>query len=146
MLTSYKKILAIGFILVILSSALYHNFLTLLVVATYVLAPVPNWICSKAQSNDDFMDSGSSSIVELGRFLTGFFVVMGMGMFGHGLAPGAFRTLDMCTNINFTALPIVLAHTEQIRVEAMVMSIIGGLLIYGTIISFTMFFREQEEF
>jgi hypothetical protein len=79
-LISSKQILAIGFILVILSSALYHNFLTLLVVATYVLAPVPNWICSKAQSNDDFMDSGSSSIVELGRFLTGFFVVMGMGM------------------------------------------------------------------
>ena len=73
------QILAIGFILVILSSALYHNFLTLLVVATYVLAPVPNWICSKAQSNDDFMDSGSNSIVELGRFLTGFFVVMGIG-------------------------------------------------------------------
>lgn len=44
------------------------------------------------------------------------------------------------------ALPVVLAHTEQIRIEAMVMSIIGGLLIYGTIISFTMFFREQEEF
>ena len=82
-LTSYRQILAIGFILVILSSALYHNFLTLLVVATYVLAPVPNWICSKAQANDDFMDSGSSSIVELGRFLTGFFVVMGMGTFGH---------------------------------------------------------------
>ncbi|KAM0713926.1 hypothetical protein Q7P37_010888 [Cladosporium fusiforme] len=115
-------ILAIGFILVILSSALYHNYLTLLVVATYVLAPIPNWICSKAQSNDDFMDSGSSSVVELGRFLTGFFVIMGI------------------------ALPVVLAHTEQIRIEAMVMSIIGGLLIYGTIISFTMFFREQEEF
>lgn len=82
-LTSYQQILAIGFILVILSSALYHNFLTLLVVATYVLAPVPNWICSKAQANDDFMDSGSSSVVELGRFLTGFFVVMGMGTFGH---------------------------------------------------------------
>ncbi|KAL1582358.1 hypothetical protein WHR41_08906 [Cladosporium halotolerans] len=115
-------ILAIGFILVILSSALYHNYLTLLVVATYVLAPVPNWICSKAQNNDDFMDSGSSSVVELGRFLTGFFVVMGI------------------------ALPVVLAHTEQIRIEAMVMSIVGGLLIYSTIISFTMFFREQEEF
>jgi len=84
-LTLHTQILAIGFILVILSSALYHNFLTLLVVATYVLAPVPNWICSKAQSNDDFMDSGSSSIVELGRFLTGFFVVMGMGMFEHSI-------------------------------------------------------------
>jgi hypothetical protein len=54
--------------------------------------------------------------------------------------------MTICTNADFTALPIVLAHTEQIRVEAMVMSIIGGLLIYGTIISFTMFFREQEEF
>lgn len=59
---------------------------------------------------------------------------------------GAFEARTMCTNADFTALPIVLAHTEQIRVEAMVMSIIGGLLIYGTIISFTMFFREQEEF
>jgi hypothetical protein len=91
---THVKILAIGFILVILSSALYHNFLTLLVVATYVLAPVPNWICSKAQANDDFMDSGSSSIVELGRFLTGFFVVMGMGMFGHGFCIRRIRIGD----------------------------------------------------
>lgn len=50
------------------------------------------------------------------------------------------------TNPIITALPVVLAHTEQIRIEAMVMSIVGGLLIYSTIISFTMFFREQEEF
>jgi len=28
----------------------------------------------------------------------------------------------------------------------MVMSIVGGLLIYGTIISFTMFFHQEEEF
>ncbi|QIX02162.1 hypothetical protein AMS68_007679 [Peltaster fructicola] len=115
-------ILAIGFLLVILSSALFQNYLTLLVVATYVLAPVPNWLCGKAQNNDDFMGDGSSSVVELGRFLTGFLVVMGI------------------------ALPLVLAHTDQIRVEAMVMSIVGGLLIYGTIISFGLFFREQEEF
>lgn len=27
----------------------------------------------------------------------------------------------------------------------MVMSIVGGLLIYATIISFTMFFQEEEE-
>jgi hypothetical protein len=53
---------------------------------------VPNWICSKAQANDDFMDSGSSSIVELGRFLTGFFVVMGMGMFRHGHRLKPIRT------------------------------------------------------
>jgi hypothetical protein len=45
-----------------------------------------------------------------------------------------------------TALPAVLAHSGAIEVPAMVMSILGGLLIYGTIISFTMFFREQEDF
>ncbi|KAI6914453.1 hypothetical protein KC318_g12915 [Hortaea werneckii] len=115
-------ILAIGFLLVILSSALIKDYLTLLVVATYVVAPMPNWICGKAQNQDDFMDSGSNGVVELGRFMTGFLVVMGI------------------------ALPVVLAHCDQIRVESMVMSIVGGLLIYGTIISFGMFFAEQEEF
>ncbi|KJX98478.1 vacuolar protein sorting 55 superfamily [Zymoseptoria brevis] len=115
-------ILAIGFLLVILSSALFKNYLPLLVVATYVIAPIPNWICGKAQGSDDFMDNGNNSIVELGRFLTGFLVVMGI------------------------ALPVVLAHCDLIQIPAMAMSIVGGLLIYSTIISFTMFFREQEEF
>ncbi|KAI7606679.1 hypothetical protein KC343_g13338 [Hortaea werneckii] len=121
-------ILAIGFLLVILSSALFKDYLTLLVVATYVVAPIPNWICGKAQNQDDFMDSGSNGVVELGRFMTGFLVRFG------------------ADHWNCKALPVVLAHCDQIRVESMVMSIVGGLLIYGTIISFGMFFAEQEEF
>lgn len=44
------------------------------------------------------------------------------------------------------ALPAVLAHSGSIQVPAMIMSILGGLLIYGTIISFSMFFQETEEF
>jgi hypothetical protein len=44
------------------------------------------------------------------------------------------------------ALPAVLAHSDLIRVEAMIMSITGGLLIYGTIISFGMFVQEEQEF
>ena len=75
------QVLAIGFLLVILSSALWKNYLPLLVVATYVLAPVPNWLCGRASNADDFMDSGSNGVVELGRFLTGFLVVMGVGTF-----------------------------------------------------------------
>ncbi|KAK4889872.1 Vacuolar protein sorting-associated protein 55 [Elasticomyces elasticus] len=114
-------ILAIGFLLVILSSALYKNFLPLLVVATYVLAPIPNWICGRHSSQDDFMDSGSSSIVELGRFMTGFLVVMGV------------------------ALPVVLAHCDLIRTEACAMSVVGGGLIYGTIIAFGGFFNQGEQ-
>ena len=40
----------------------------------------------------------------------------------------------------------MLAHCGIITIPAMVMSVIGGLLVYGTIISFTMFFQESEDF
>ena len=53
-------------------------------------------------------------------------------------------------NANFNgeliALPALLAHCAIIQIPAMVMSIIGGLLIYVTIISFTLFFQEEQEF
>ncbi|KAF2146122.1 uncharacterized protein K452DRAFT_242693 [Aplosporella prunicola CBS 121167] len=115
-------VLAIGFLLVILSCALWHVYYPLLVVATYVIAPLPNWICNRAANPDDFMESAGNGVIDFGRFLTGFLVVMGI------------------------ALPVLLAHCALISAPAMVMSIIGGLLIYGTIISFTMFFQEDEEF
>lgn len=57
-----------------------------------------------------------------------------------------FLLLGLSTNTLFLALPVVLAHSGAIEIPAMIMSIFGGLLIYGTIISFSMFFREQEEF
>lgn len=57
---------------------------------------------------------------------------LGMRMFANG---------GVCA-----ALPALLAHCGLIAVPAMAMSIIGGLLIYGTIISFTMFFQEEQDF
>ncbi|KXX78448.1 Vacuolar protein sorting-associated protein 55 [Madurella mycetomatis] len=115
-------VLAVGFLLVILSCTLWQAYYPLLVVATYVLAPVPNWICSHCANPDDFVESSGAAVLDLGRFCTGFLVVMGI------------------------VLPVVLAHSNLITIPAMVMSIIGGLLIYGTIISFTMFFQEEQEF
>ncbi|KAI1449702.1 vacuolar protein sorting 55 [Annulohypoxylon stygium] len=115
-------VLAIGFLLVILSCALYKVYYPLLVVATYVLAPVPNWIASRCANPDDFVESTGNGVLDLGRFCTGFMVVMGI------------------------ALPAVLAHSALIGIPAMIMCIIGGLLIYGTIISFGMFFQEEQEF
>jgi hypothetical protein len=119
---SLSFVLAIGFLLVILSAALYKNYLTLLVVATYVVAPLPNWICGRAANPDDFMESAGSGVIDFGRFLTGFFVVMGI------------------------ALPALLYHAGDINASAMAMSVIGGLLIYGTIMTFTLFFQEEQEF
>jgi len=115
-------VLAIGFLLVILSAALFHSYLTLLVVATYVCAPLPNFICGRCANPDDFMESAGNSVIDFGRFCTGFLVVMGI------------------------ALPALLAHCHLIQIPAMIMSIVGGLLIYGTIISFTMFFQEEQDF
>jgi len=115
-------VLAVGFLLVILSCALWKVYYPLLVVATYVLAPVPNWVCGRCANPDDFVESTGAAIIDLGRFCTGFLVVMGI------------------------ALPAVLAHANIIDVGAMVMSIVGGLLIYGTIVSFGMFFQEEQEF
>jgi len=119
---SLSFVLAIGFLLVILSCALFKQYLPLLVVATYVLAPLPNWVCGRCANPDDFVESSSNALVDFGRFCTGFLVLMGV------------------------ALPALLAHSEIIRWMAAVMSIVGGVLIYGTIIAFGMFFQEEQEF
>lgn len=114
-------VLAVGFLMIILSCALWKNWLPLLVGAllntpvhfwrflmlysalTFVLAPLPNALFSHCGS-DEFASSAyeNSGPVDLGRFITSIFVVTGF------------------------ALPIVLAHSEVIRPVACVMSIVGG--------------------
>lgn len=78
-LTAFQ-VLAIGFLLVILSCALFKQYLPLLVVATYVLAPLPNWVCGRCANPDDFVESSSNAVVDFGKFCTGFLVLMGVGM------------------------------------------------------------------
>ncbi len=84
------------------------------------------------------MESAGNAVIDFGRFCTGFLVVMGIG---RSHCKGFQWILT-----NNTALPVLLAHCALIQVPAMVMSIVGGLLIYGTIISFTQFFKEEQDF
>ncbi|KAI1003845.1 hypothetical protein K3495_g4368 [Podosphaera aphanis] len=120
---SLSFVLAIGFLLVILSCALFHQYLPLLVVATYVLAPLPNWLCGRCANPDDFIsDRSGNAVLDLGKFCTGFLVLMGV------------------------ALPALLAHSDIIKWYAAIMSMVGGVLIYGTIITFGMFFQEDSDF
>ncbi|KAG2201507.1 hypothetical protein INT46_007780 [Mucor plumbeus] len=114
-------VLAIGFLLVILSCALYYNWWPLLVVATYILAPLPNALCGRCSGEDDIMSDYNSGVIDAGHFITGMFIVTGF------------------------CLPFVLAHAEVITVPAMVMSISGGVLVYGTIIAYTHFFAHQGD-
>ena len=48
-------------------------------VATYVVAPLPNAVCSKCTSDGEYGIVEESGWIDFGRFLTGFLVVMGMG-------------------------------------------------------------------
>ena len=151
-------VLAVGFLMIILSCALWHNWLPLLVGAshpstnfhhriqrtqlalTFVLAPLPNALFSHCGS-DEFVTSygEASGPVDTGRFLTSIIVVSGL------------------------AFPIILAHSEVIDPRACVMSIIGGALVhsyhsnirhavyrghyrlvYGTILAYSAAFKQED--
>jgi hypothetical protein len=43
------------------------------------------------------------------------------------------------------ALPLVLAHAEVIKPTACGMAIVGGALVYGTILSYTAVFKGGED-
>ncbi|KAJ2379355.1 Vacuolar protein sorting-associated protein 55 [Coemansia sp. RSA 2607] len=111
--------LAAGFLLSILSCALYGNWWPLIVVFTYALAPLPNAVFGGYVSSDPLADV-SSSVADFGRFLTSMLVVSGF------------------------ALPVVLAHSGIITSTAMVMSVVGGVLVYGTIVVYSTLFRSQQ--
>lgn len=120
--------LALGFLLILLSCALYNNWRPLWVIAVFLAAPLPNIISSTIESTkDDFLtfsnDHGHtpSPLQELGKFLTGVLLVSGI------------------------LLPLTMYHTNLIGLGLTVMSIAGGLLVYGDIIVFIWFFTESEE-
>ncbi|CDR41479.1 CYFA0S07e02674g1_1 [Cyberlindnera fabianii] len=119
---SLSGLLAAGFLLIILSCALWSNWYPLYVVAIFLLAPLPNILLTRSEF-DDFMSDSSSSANDFSKFMTATFVASGI------------------------CLPVVLYHTQLVVFQATVMSTVGGLLIYSSIILFTMFFQEsQEEF
>ncbi|KAG1756754.1 vacuolar protein sorting 55 protein [Suillus paluster] len=115
-------VLAVGFLLIILSCALWANWLPLLVALTFVLAPLPNALFAHCGGDEFSASDNATGPVDLGRFLTSIVVVTGF------------------------ALPVVLTHSEVVRPGACVMSIIGGGLVYGTILAYSAAFRQDDEF
>lgn len=67
-----STVLAAGFILIILSCALFNNWIPLTVVGLFLLAPIPNGICGRFQAQDDFM-SESSRYVNNSKEIQNFF-------------------------------------------------------------------------
>ena len=64
---SLAFLLASGILLVILSCELDNNWLPLLVVVSYLFAPIPNRICGSIAANQDyFHDEPNKGVLEIG--------------------------------------------------------------------------------
>ncbi|KAK6462427.1 vacuolar protein sorting 55 [Scheffersomyces coipomensis] len=120
--------LASGFLLILLSCALYNNFKPLWVILIFLLAPLPNIVSSSIDNNrDDFLRFNSSDmnnpspVQEFCKSLTGFLIVSGV------------------------ALPLTFYHTNLVEFGSMLMSIVGGLIVYFDITIFIWFFSEEED-
>jgi hypothetical protein len=128
--------LAVGFLLIVLSCALWSNWLPLLVGAwcsrllcgstihisaalTFVIAPLPNSLFANCRGDDFSAEYENSGAIDFGRFITAVIVVTGF------------------------AFPLILAHADVIKMEACVMSIVGGGLVYGTILAYSAVFKQD---
>lgn len=123
-----SAVLAFGFLLILLSCALYNNWLPLWVIVIFLVAPLPNIILSSIEtSRDNFLtfsnDYGNnpSPLEEAAKLITGTLIVSGI------------------------SLPLTLYHTNLIGSGALFMSVAGGLIVYGDIIVFIWFFSEHED-
>ncbi|KAL2918885.1 Vacuolar protein sorting-associated protein 55 [Polyrhizophydium stewartii] len=121
-----KTILALAFLLacgilsVILSCALDSNWLPLVSVLLFLLAPLPNAVCKRAAGSSDFMSEDNSGLLDTGYFMTAFFVVSGL------------------------ALPVVLNHSGAITSLALILSLCGGSLIYLTVLGYMQYFVDTN--
>ncbi|KAF8334315.1 vacuolar protein sorting 55 [Cantharellus anzutake] len=116
-------VLAFGFLSLILSCALWNNWLPILVALIFFLAPFPNALASACTRSSDFSAEydNTSPIIDFGRFTTSIMVATGF------------------------ALPIVLAHSQIIHPWASFMSIFGGALVYGTIMAYAAVFKQDND-
>jgi len=87
----------------------------------FVLAPVPNTLFAHCGSDDFSGEYETNPAVDLGRFITSIVVVTGF------------------------ALPLILQHAEVIKPAASYMSIVGGSLVYGTILAYSAVFKQDSE-
>lgn len=120
--------LALGFLLILLSCALYNNYHPLWVIFMFLVAPLPNILERLVEgARDDFLSFNGSNKASTGPFAefckiaTSFFLVSGV------------------------ALPIMFYHNAIVELGAMVMSILGGVIVYSDIVAFIWFFSESEE-
>jgi len=124
-LIGLAALLSVGILLVILSctNLSENKFLPLLVILTYFIAPIPNFIAKRLSggSKGDFEEEEEvSTTKEYGNFLTGILFVTGI------------------------AIPLVLLHSDMINVMSTILSLIGGLMIFCSFLIYTKLFLTSN--
>lgn len=117
-------VLALGFLLIILSCALFHNYYPLFDVLVFLLAPLPNALLGRSDgfsSHGEFLNESGRNGEDFGHFMTGILVSSGV------------------------LLPVVFHHARLINYESAIMTLSGGLIIYLCIVVFTWFFNGSLE-
>jgi len=113
--------LSLGFVCNLLACLIWHNWIAIIVVVTYILAPIPNILCGRCGESDPFNPSGKN-FKDMGYFLTAVLLVSGF------------------------ALPSVLAHCNVIVVGALLLSLGGGVIVFASLIAYIHFFHKQDEY
>ncbi|CUM63049.1 uncharacterized protein PRCAT00000612001 [Priceomyces carsonii] len=120
-------VLSMGFLLVVLAG-IYGNWFPIIIGIVFSIAHLPVAITKAITSSSDYdfnfdpsTSTTSSFLKELGQFLSAFLIVSGF------------------------ALPVLLHHSHILTKTAMILTIVGGSLIYGTVYTFSLYFDEPEE-
>ncbi|CAH2353812.1 vacuolar protein sorting-associated protein 55 [[Candida] railenensis] len=121
-------VLSMGFLLVVLAG-IYGNWFPIIIGIVFAFAHIPiivSNVLSEGYGDYDFnFDTTSSNspnaAKEVGLFLSAFLLISAL------------------------SLPVLLHHSRILTTTAMVLTIIGGGLIYGTVYTFSSFFRDEEE-
>ena len=120
-------VLSMGFLLIILAG-IYGNWFPIIIGIIFAVAHLPVAITRTLTENGDYdfnFEPSQSSVgnmwKEIGQFLSALLVVSGF------------------------YLPVLLHHSHILTRAAMVLTIIGGGLIYGTVYTFSLYFEEPQE-
>jgi|SaaInlStandDraft_5_1057022.scaffolds.fasta_scaffold106738_2 hypothetical protein len=115
---------AFGTLMVILACTIWFNFWPVLVLVTFIGAPIPNLVFGFLGSSLDDRYANStvlSGLINIGYFLTSVLIVSGFGMLA------------------------VMAHIGVINVWAFLLTGFGGLVIYVSELFAVHFFKSETD-
>ncbi|KAF6009887.1 hypothetical protein HII12_003433 [Brettanomyces bruxellensis] len=120
-----SSVLAVGFLMVVLAAAVWGNWMPIVSALLFATAHLPILIINSHYVYDNSLDMDeegeTSGATDVGHFLESLLLTSAV------------------------ALPLSLLHCHTMTKQASILTVLGGSLIYGTIVTFTTFFDGFKE-